>query len=120
VSVPAGKTLGPADRRVGHVRRYRPESIEAVVREAGFVSVSVRRYGFPLGYLLEVGRNLIAMAARQPPQGEATSSSGRWLQPPDVLGWATKSIAAPSCVIQRPFIHTRLGTGLVVLARAGE
>jgi hypothetical protein len=49
---------------------------------------------------------------------EQTAASGRWLQPPDGVGWLTASVAAPFRLLQRPFTRTRLGTGLVAFARA--
>jgi SAM-dependent methyltransferase len=114
LSVPAHeKRFGPADRRVGHFRRYEPEGLAALLIETGFESARLVTYGFPLGYALEAARHLLARRG----EGEGTAGSGRWLQPSDRLGWATSFGTAPFRLLQRPFARTRLGTGLVALAR---
>lgn len=114
LSVPAHeKRFGPADRRVGHVRRYDPERLAALLTETGFENSRLVTYGFPLGYALEVGRHVLAGRG----EGEGTAGSGRWLQPSDRLGWATRLGTAPFRLLQRPFARTRLGTGIVALAR---
>jgi hypothetical protein len=48
---------------------------------------------------------------------EQTAASGRWLQPPEAIGWLTAAVAAPFRLVQRPFAGTRFGTGLVAVAR---
>jgi hypothetical protein len=89
----------------------------SVLTGAGLVEPSVVTYGFPLGYLLEAARNVLA--ARTPAAatlGERTSASGRWLQPPDQAAWATYAAALPFRLLQRPFGGSELGTGLVARA----
>lgn len=114
LSVPAHeKRFGPADRRVGHFRRYEPDRLATLLAETGFETSRVVSYGFPLGYALEAGRHVLAKRG----EGEGTAGSGRWLQPSDRLGWATRLGTAPFRLLQRPFARTRLGTGIVVLAR---
>jgi SAM-dependent methyltransferase len=119
VSVPAGRErMGAADRRAGHFRRYDRQDISGLLASAGLDDVSVTTYGFPIGYLLEAGRN--ALARRHETGGDMadrTAASGRWLQPPDWAALATRAVAAPCRLIQRPFGGTRLGTGLVARAR---
>lgn len=119
VSVPAGaRRMGAADARAGHVRRYDRGDVASVLTGAGLVEPNVVTYGFPLGYLLEAARNVLA--ARAPAAatlGERTSASGRWLQPPDRAAHATRLAAAPFRMLQRPFTGTSLGTGLVARAR---
>jgi SAM-dependent methyltransferase len=114
LSVPAHeKRFGPADRRVGHFRRYEPDRLATLLAETGFETSRVVSYGFPLGYALEAGRHVLAKRG----EGEGTAGSGRWLQPSDRLGWATRLGTAPFRLLQRPFARTRLGTGIVALAR---
>jgi len=114
LSVPAHENrFGPADRRVGHVRRYDPDRLAALLDETGFENSRLISYGFPLGYALESARHLLAKRG----EGEGTAASGRWLQPSDRLGWATRLGTAPFRLLQRPFARTRLGTGIVALAR---
>jgi SAM-dependent methyltransferase len=121
LSVPARPNrFGPHDRIVGHYRRYDAERLERLLRENGFVEPLVLTFGFPLGYALEAGRNSIARLAASRGAGsmaEQTAASGRWLQPPDGIGWLTAAITAPFRLLQRPFVRTGLGTGLVALAR---
>ncbi|MEX2102483.1 MAG: class I SAM-dependent methyltransferase, partial [Gaiellaceae bacterium] len=114
LSVPAHEQrFGPADRRVGHFRRYDSERLAVLLTETGFENPRLVTYGFPLGYALEAGRHVLARRG----EGEGTAGSGRWLQPSDRLGWATRLGTAPFRLLQRPFARTRLGTGIVAHAR---
>ena len=122
VSAPAHRhRFGPHDRIVGHHRRYDPEDMAEALEAGGFVEPVVLTSGFPFGYALEVGRNAIgrlASARGGTSMEDQTAASGRWLQPPDGVGWLTAGVAAPFRVLQRPFARTRLGTGIVAFARA--
>jgi SAM-dependent methyltransferase len=121
LSVPAHqRRYGPADKLVGHFRRYDPDAIAALLASCGFAEIEVRSYGVPLGYLLEAARNLIGRrrlaAAQTQSVAERTAGSGRWLQPSgSVAGAAIRWGTAPFLMLQRAFPKT--GTGLVVLAR---
>ncbi|HUY46358.1 MAG TPA: class I SAM-dependent methyltransferase [Streptosporangiaceae bacterium] len=121
LSVPAHqRRYGPWDELVGHFRRYDPEGITALLASCGFTDIEIRQYGFPLGYLLEAGRNLIGRrrlaAAANPSIAERTAESGRLLQPSgSARGSAIRWGIAPFRVLQRAFPNT--GTGLVVRAR---
>jgi glycosyltransferase involved in cell wall biosynthesis len=123
LSVPAHqRRFGPADELVGHFRRYDPGAMKALLASSGFTQVQMRQYGFPLGYLLEAGRNGIGRrrlaAAGGLSAAERTAGSGRLLQPSGALrGRAARWGTAPFRVLQRAFPGT--GTGLVVLARSG-
>jgi glycosyltransferase involved in cell wall biosynthesis len=123
LSVPAHqRRYGPADELVGHFRRYDPGAMTALLASSGFTQIQMRQYGFPLGYLLEAGRNLIGRrrlaTAGVMPAAERTAGSGRLLQPSGGLrGAATRWGTAPFRVVQQAFPNT--GTGLVVLARSG-
>jgi glycosyltransferase involved in cell wall biosynthesis len=121
LSVPAHqRRYGPADELVGHFRRYDPAAMTALLAGCGLTDIEVRQYGFPLGYALEAGRNLIASrrlaAAPARSVAERTAASGRLLQPASrARGAATRYGTAPFRVLQRSFPGT--GTGLIVLAR---
>ncbi len=121
LSVPADqRRYGPWDELVGHFRRYDPEAITDLLASCGFGEIKVRYYGFPLGFALEAGRNLIGRR-RLTPAGdhtfaERTAGSGRQLQPTtSVRGLATRWGTVPFRAMQRAF--PRNGTGIVVLAR---
>jgi hypothetical protein len=74
--------------------------------------------GFPFGLLLEHGRNLLATIRPKTGTMETrTLESGRWKQPPAALGWATAAVTLPFRWVQRLFVRTRLGTGIVARAR---
>jgi len=80
----------------------------------------VRHYGFPLGYALEAGRNLIGRrrlaAAGSQSVAERTAGSGRLLQPASsARAMATRWGTVPFRLMQRAFPGT--GPGIVVLAR---
>ncbi|MGD0245742.1 MAG: methyltransferase domain-containing protein [Streptosporangiaceae bacterium] len=123
LSVPAHqRRFGPADDLVGHFRRYDPDAMKALLAGLGFTQIQLRQYGFPLGYLLEAGRNRIARRRLSRAGGlsaaERTAGSGRLLQPSSGLrGRAARWGTAPFRILQRAFPHT--GTGLIVLARSG-
>jgi SAM-dependent methyltransferase len=121
LSVPAHqRRYGPADELVGHFRRYDPDAVAPLLARCGFTDVRVIQYGFPLGYLLEAGRDLIGRrrlaAQRGRSAAERTAASGRLLQPAGRLrGTGIRWGTAPFRVIQRAF--PGLGTGLVIRAR---
>jgi SAM-dependent methyltransferase len=119
VSVPANPARwGPADRKVGHYRRYERDGLASLLLETGFKDPEIWTYGFPLGYLLEAARNTLSRGGQTAaPLSARTAASGRYLQPPEYLGWATRTATAPFRVLQRPFFGSSLGTGLVGLAR---
>ena len=123
LSVPAHQhRFGPGDEMAGHFRRYDPDAMTALLTSCGFTQIQMRQYGFPLGYLLEAGRNLIGRrrlaAGRGTSVAERTAGSGRLLQPSGALqGAVTRWGTAPFRLMERAFPNT--GTGLVVLARSG-
>jgi SAM-dependent methyltransferase len=119
ISVPAWRSrFGASDRRVGHFRRYDPEDIEHLLTEAGLLDPRIYIYGFPLGNILQFVWNLAAHGSPgEDSLASRTATSGRWLQPPEALGFLTQTVAAPFRILQRPFVKTSLGTGLVALAR---
>jgi len=119
VSVPSGRNrMAAADRRAGHLRRYDAADLRRLLGSAGFTDTAVLAYGFPLGYVLEAGRNLIARRSEGAgTDRERTSASGRWLQPPEGAAWATQVLSLPFRLVQRPFGQTPLGTGLVARGR---
>ncbi len=119
LSVPAHQArMGPWDAAAGHYRRYGREDLVTRLTTAGLVDVSVLAYSFPLGYVLELGRNVMASRVARPAgMDHRTSASGRLLQPEGRLGLVTRAVAAPFRLIQRPFAGTDLGTGFVAVGR---
>jgi SAM-dependent methyltransferase/glycosyltransferase involved in cell wall biosynthesis len=121
LSVPAyQRRYGPADELVGHFRRYDPDAIADLLGSCGFGETEVRHYGFPLGYALEAGRNLIGRrrlsAAGSQTAAERTAGSGRLLQPASsARAMTTRWGTVPFRVMQRAFPGT--GPGIIVLAR---
>lgn len=109
---------GPSDVIAGHYRRYEPARLLDLLVASGFDEPRVSLYGFPLGFALQTARNVLARVS--PTDGsiaERTAASGRWHQPPDWLAPVTQAATAPFRVLQRPFLNTRLGTGLFAVAR---
>lgn len=117
LSVPGHpKRFGPADEAAGHFRRYRRTDLQRVLQQAGFEEVSVLAYGFPLGYLLEWGRNRLLRRSSASIE-EQTARSGRLLQPPEGAAWVTRFATAPFRLMELPFTQSDLGTGFVASAR---
>jgi len=112
ISVPAGSTkFGRADKRVGHFRRYDENDLIEVMLAAGLAAPVVVPYGFPLGYMLEGARGVLARHDTMSADvAERTAGSGRWLQPPSWFALGSWAIAWPFRLAQRP---VRIGTGLI-------
>jgi SAM-dependent methyltransferase len=123
VSVPAGPSrFGAADEKAGHFRRYSRAGMEELLLASGFTDIQILNYGFPAGYVLEGGRNVLARRElrKAKTQWERTLASGRWLQPAGWMAPLTRWGAAPLSLLQRPFMKRDLGTGLVALALRAE
>lgn len=120
ISVPAHqRRFAAADRLVGHLRRYSRDQLRSLVEQAGAEPRSIEATGFPFGYLLETGRNLIAARREQQVTSveDRTAASGRLLQPPPWLGIGTQAATWPFRMAQRPFRGTNLATGWLLVAR---
>ena len=117
LSVPAfADRFGPTDAYVGHFRRYDPDLLRERLVAAGLEPVEVRVYGWGLGNVLERARDAITRRRTAASTiEERTAGSGRFLQPPDALGYATAAAAAPFRLLQRA--RPNAGVGLVALAR---
>ena len=121
VSVPAdSERFGAHDELAGHLRRYSTDALCSLFEAVGLVTLSVEHYGFPLGVLLEIGRNSVAsrrLGSGDEPSDLAsrTARSGRHLQPPAWTGAAIWWTTAPFRHLQRRFPDR--GTGLVGVAR---
>lgn len=120
LSVPAHEhRFAAADELVGHHRRYGREQLSDLVRSTGLVVDGVEAFGFPLGYALEAGRNLLARrrAATTPSSIEdRTAASGRTFQPPTWAGAVTQAATAPFRLVQRSFTDTERATGWLLHA----
>ncbi len=120
LSVPAGpERFGPADQLVGHYRRYAVDGLREQLAAAGGVDVVVRHYGWPLGYLLESARNVLAgrkLDAAATGAQERTHTSGRTFQPrTSVTGTVIQLGVAPFAALQE--LRPGAGPGLIALAR---
>ena len=121
VSFPAHqKRFGAADIAVGHHRRYDRTDIDQLIDAAHLEVVAVYPYGAVGGHALEFVRNALLRqrSGKVASMDSATSASGRLFQPNSRLsGKAISAIAAPMKFMQRPFLHTSVGVGWVVVAR---
>ncbi|MGH3272910.1 MAG: class I SAM-dependent methyltransferase, partial [Streptosporangiaceae bacterium] len=122
ISVPAHqRRFGPWDELVGHFRRYDPPALAQLLASCGFSEIQVRQYGFPLGYVLEAGRNRIAVRRLTRTEAstsvaERTAGSARQLQPSGgVRAAAIRYGVLPFRALQRAFPDA--GTGLVAVGR---
>lgn len=115
---PYQRRFGPSDRAVGHFRRYEPEHMRELLLASGLREPQVLLYGFPIGYALDAAKNALVRVARADgSREELTAASGRRFQPKGRLGNVITVLAAPFCILQRPFHETRLGSGLMAVAR---
>jgi SAM-dependent methyltransferase len=120
LSVPADQhRYGPMDEYVGHFRRYGPEELASVMAGVGLSGIVIRRYAFPLGHVLEAGRNALGkrrLAKSSTSVAERTAASGRLYQPGgSLVGTANRIGTAPFRVLQRMFPDR--GVGIVALGR---
>ncbi len=120
LSVPADQhRFGPMDEYVGHFRRYSPEQMSQLLAGAGLSGIVIRRYNFPLGQVLEAGRNALGkrrLAKSSSSVAERTAASGRLYQPGGSLAGTVNRIStAPFRGLQRMFPDR--GIGLVALGR---
>ncbi len=66
ISVPAHqRKFSDADRAVGHVRRYERTELTDLITNAGFESVEIANYGFPLGNVLRHAQTGARVVARR-------------------------------------------------------
>lgn len=116
VSVPAWpERFGPSDERVGHMRRYTPSDLDALLRDVGCHDVRHVLYGWPLGYALDSFYDQLAKYVL-PKLGESpsarTAASGRTPQPRgSLVGVAIEWGTSPFVAMQK--LHPDKGVGLV-------
>ena len=118
LTVPAGRRrFGPADVHVGHHRRYEKDDLRRLLEGAGFRIIRLECFGFPLGYLLGPLRHVVAAHSRQElDAADGSGGSGRWLQPPERLAWATRLVTVPFRAIDKVLPPGTPGTSLIALA----
>lgn len=117
VSVPAHPhRFGPADRLVGHYRRYRRDQLAQLLGSVGFDPIIIEAWGMPLGYALEAARHLLA-GRRCRGAAVGTPGSGRLFQPPDHLRRTIELGMRPFAALQQLFRNTDLGIGYLALGR---
>ena len=118
VSVPAWpERFTKMDELVGHYRRYRPEDIDRVLRDAGCTNVRHVLYGWPLGYALEAVRVRIAerrgVGSEDGGMESRSATSGRLFQPKKAAGAVVRVGVAPFTAVQKARPAT--GVGLVAV-----
>jgi SAM-dependent methyltransferase len=126
VSVPAHqRKFSATDSRVGHVRRYEREQLRALIGAAGYDSVRIACYGFPLGNLGRIVGNLLERKIEAPQsddpvrrsiesgtqQSSAVVALGRNVRP-----W----MLWPFFVMQRLTFGLDIGDGYIATARRHE
>jgi SAM-dependent methyltransferase len=114
VSVPSGtRRYGPANARVGDLRRYDESALLALLSSLGLRGLQARRYGAPYGHVQEALLNALAGDDADESMAERTAASARSMQPPRVFSYAVAAVALPLRLVQRPLARVGLGTGLV-------
>ena len=114
------KRFGAADIAVGHHRRYDRKDVKKLLDAAELEEVSVYPYGAIGGHMLEFVRNALLRqrSGKVASMNSATSASGRLFQPnTPLVGKLISVVASPMKLLQRPFLHTSVGVGWVVVAR---
>ena len=93
-----------------------------LLSDEGFQVEHLEYVGMPLGYVLEALRHMLAARMNRAGASPETRSgaSGRWLQPPEGLGFATRYVTSPFRKLERLLPKGRGGTTLIVLARVAN
>jgi SAM-dependent methyltransferase len=119
LSVPAWQHMfGPWDVLAGHYRRYSPDELNSLLRDAGFEPVTTELYGWPLGFIMESIRDRVAhrFDKKEDTLVGQTTHSGRVLQPSKRLTDVAITIGVfPFQLLQR--LVPGKGNGIVALAR---
>lgn len=120
VSVPAWPSrFGAWDAAVGHLRRYTPDDLAGIMSKAGCRDVETVLYGWPVAYVTESLRNLVARRSHQrdpTTNAERTARSGRYLQVGGRTGRVIEQASTELGKLQK--LAPGRGVGLVGLGRA--
>jgi SAM-dependent methyltransferase len=118
LSVPANaRWFGPSDHCAGHYRRYERGQLLALVQAAGFEVTRAWSYGVPLANLTEVVRNVIFRNRFVDGKKEATKRSGINRSLESRFRYVSNDFFLfPFYLLQRLFVTTNLGTGLLLKA----
>jgi SAM-dependent methyltransferase len=121
LSVPAWSArYGMLDEKAGHLRRYDPDTLREMMTSAGLDDPRVEVIGWPLGYVLDGARNLLAARRRGEYESrsmdERTAASARFSHPRGrTWAVATEVATLPFRHLQR--LRPEAGTNLVAVAR---
>jgi SAM-dependent methyltransferase len=121
VSVPADPhRFTTTDTLVGHFRRYTDDALRGLLEGAGLEHVTLRRYGFPVAYVLEDVRNVIASrrfaGTADDPIEDRSHTSGRLLQPRRQWEGAARRLVTKPFRVWQDAVPGR-GPGLVAAGR---
>ncbi len=124
------KKWNASDVWAGHFRRYERSQLAKLMQSAGFRVERILCYGFPLANVVEK----IRAANYAPEVNEATDKTAKGMHDNSarsgidrrhVMKWYPliksplgKLVMLTADWAQRPFLHTELGNGYVVRARA--
>ncbi len=110
LTVPLGPELyGAEDRFSGHVRRYRLKELKGQLQKANLKPLSMHVYGFPMFYLYLLAKKLyLRESDLQQVNQQFRFSSGK--------KHALRSVTKASIGIDRLFMWTKKGIGVVLLA----
>ena len=125
VSVPAHQRhYGPADVRVGHVRRYERAALFALLGQSGYQSVRLVNYGFPLTSISRrlANRLLNSIPEQAEKSLEQRSLESSYTRPPvadKALSLVSEAAYRPFAILQRLFYQWDWGDGIVAEAVKG-
>jgi len=131
LSVPSHmKKWNPSDVWAGHFRRYEREQLGDIARSAGFEVEHILCYGFPLANVAEKIRARsyapeVDESTDKTSQGMHDNSARSGTDRRHVMKWYPllrsplgKLAIKSADLAQRPFLHTELGNGYLLRARA--
>jgi len=123
ISVPAHKSkFSEEDKRVGHIRRYEKDELIDIVEKAGFHDIEIINYGFPLGNITRVTKNLINKIRQRKSVNDSKieSSIKSGIERDSIENklnfFFNPVLLTPFLVMQRLFFKNDLGDGYLVLA----
>jgi len=131
LSVPAHMAKwNPSDVWAGHFRRYERAPLIELLSSAGFETLTVECYGFPLANIAEKVRAAqyapeVNPGVDETPEGKHANSSRSGIDRRHMMKWFPlfksplgKLVIRSAELAQRPFLSADIGNGYLVVAKA--
>lgn len=126
ISVPAHKSkFSKEDERVGHFRRYEKDELIELIKGAGYINITLINYGFPLGNITRLIKNIINILRPKTNNIDNLESSIKSGIERDFIERKFKflfneKVLFPFILLQKLFYKFDFGDGYIVIAQKGN